>query len=318
MKKHFALLGLIAVEVVVFNLISAPPLGSIGDALNYFGSYFADILSQSAPILCLAFGMTLVLMTAGIDLSVASLTALVACVMASLDGGGGSFWVTALPVGLALAIGLGITNGLLISWLDLPPIIATLGTMIFYRGWCFVVMGDAEKPFLAPGYEVLGEFWFVLGCVALLYGVGSAYLTRSRWLQEILFIGGNRVAARYAGLRVGWRLCQVYAFVGGLAFLAAVSFTARNGSVSGSAMLGTELQVIVAVVLGGTRVQGGRGSLIGSFLGVLVIAILDEGLRSSVRWGDAYLPFRVSHLQFILLGLLLVLGVWINSRPRRS
>jgi ribose/xylose/arabinose/galactoside ABC-type transport system permease subunit len=110
------------------------------------------------------------------------------------------------------------------------------------------------------------------------------------------------------------RIIEVYALMGLLAFLAAVTFTAHNGSVSASSLTGLELQVIVAVVLGGTRVQGGSGSLAGTFFGVLIIAVLDEGLRGAARWGDENLPFKISHLEYLLLGALLVAGVWLNTR----
>jgi hypothetical protein len=89
-------------------------------------------------------------------------------------------------------------------------------------------------------------------------------------------------------------------------------------AVSASSLTGFELQVIVAVVLGGTRVQGGAGSLPGTFFGVLLIAVLHEGLRGASTWGGQNLPFKISHLEYIFLGLLLVLGVWLNSRPARK
>jgi ribose/xylose/arabinose/galactoside ABC-type transport system permease subunit len=311
---------LLVAEIVLFNLIGGPPWKSVSDAVVYFKSYGADLLAQSAPVLVLAFGMTLVLMTAGIDLSVGSMAALVACVMASFPAGP-SFWWTAVPVGLALAALLGLTNGALIAGLDIPPIIATLGTMIFYRGLCFVVMGDLEKaPFVdVPGYEWLGQFAGAGVMIGAVFIAGGLYFQRSRWRREILMLGGNRVAARYAGVPVTRRYCQVYALMGLLAFLSAVCFTAHNSSVSASALTGLELKVIVAVVLGGTRVQGGGGTLLGTFWGVLIIAVMDEGLRSAAQWGDQHLPFKISHLQYILLGVLLVAGVWLNTRfaPRR-
>ena len=130
-------------------------------------------------------------------------------------------------------------------------------------------------------------------------------------------LGGNRVAARYAGIPVTRRTAEVYTLMGLLAFLAALTFTARNGSVSASSLTGLELKVIVAVVLGGTRVQGGAGSLLGTFFGVLIIAVMNEGLRGAARWGEEHLPFKISHLEYLLLGALLVVGVWLNTRLSR-
>ena len=146
---RFWLLPLILLgEIALFTALSGQSFSPASSAASYFRSYFADLLCQSAPVLLLAFGMTVILMTAGIDLSAGSMVALVACAMASFPAGPG-FWWTAVPAGLALALLLGATNGALIAWLDVPPIIATLGTMILYRGLCFVVMGDLEKsPFL--------------------------------------------------------------------------------------------------------------------------------------------------------------------------
>ncbi len=312
--KRWVLPILLLVEFVAFSAISGVQVTSFSGLAGYLSSYVSDLVAQSGPVLLLGFGMTLVLMTAGIDLSVGSMVALIACVMASFPAGS-AFWWKALPAGLVLGLCLGLTNGALIAWLDVPPIIATLGTMIFYRGLCFVLMGELEKaPFVdVPGYEGLGQFGGVAVLVALVYGLGGWYFLRSRWRQEILMLGGNRVAARYAGISVERRTCQVYALMGGLAFLAALCFTARNSSVSASALTGLELRVIVAVVLGGTRVQGGAGTLFGTFFGVFLIAVLDEGLRGGAAWGDRHLPFKISHLEFILLGVLLLAAVRLTS-----
>ena len=317
--KQWILPVLLLLEVAFFTTIGGTTFNSPGEFVDYFKSYFADLLTQSTPVLLLAFGMTLVLMTAGIDLSVGSQVALVACVMASCKSGP-NFWWMAVPLGLVMAVMLGLINGALIARLDIPPIIATLGTMIFYRGLCFVVMGDLEKsPFIdVPGYEGFGKPLGAALVIGLVFVLGGLFFQDSRWRREILMLGGNRVAARYAGIPVTRRICEVYALMGLLAFVAALCFTARNSSVSASSLTGLELQVIVAVVLGGTRVQGGGGSLVGTFFGVLIIAVLDEGLRGAAIWGDQHLPFKISHLQYLLLGALLVTGVWLNSRMERS
>jgi ribose/xylose/arabinose/galactoside ABC-type transport system permease subunit len=309
--KSLILVAILVLEIVFFTAVAGQPLDA---------AYFEGLLVQSAPILLLAAGMTAVLLTKGIDLSVGSMTALVACAMASFDPGW-KFWLEALPVGLVVALLAGLANGLLVAFVEMPPIIATLGTLILFRGICFVLMGDAEKgPFLdTPGYGWLGEPVAALLLVALVYGAGGAYFQRSRWRRELLLLGGNRAAARYAGVPFRRRLVEVYALTGLLAFLAALAYTGRNGSVSPSALTGLELKVIVAVVLGGTRVEGGAGSLAGTFLGVFIIAVMDEGLRGAKRWGDAHLPFEVGHLRFITLGALLAAGVWLNARfDRRS
>jgi len=207
----------------------------------------------------------------------------------------------------------------LIGRLDVPPIIATLGTMILFRGLCFAIMGEAERsPFLnVPGYERLGEVGGALVLMGVACGGFGVWFQKSRWRREILMMGGNRVAARYAGIPVTRRTVEVYAVMGLFAALAALTFTSRNGSVSASSLTGMELRVIVAVVLGGTRVQGGMASLVGTVFGVLVLSVLDEGLRGASKWGEDHLPFKLSHLQYLILGGLLLLGVGLGGRSKK-
>jgi simple sugar transport system permease protein len=313
-KRVLLLSFLLLLEIAIFASVSGNSFHSLPEILAYFRSYSADLLAQAAPTLLLAFAMTLVLMTAGIDLSVGSMVALICCVMSCFPAGP-QFWWTALPAGLAVGLAAGAINALLIARVDVPPIIATLGTMIFFRGLCFVIMGDLEKsPFLnVPGYETLGVFPGAALLVLIVFGLGGIYFTNSVWRRHLLMIGGNRIAARYAAVPVERRLSEVYILMGLFAFLAAVAFTARNGSVSASALSGMELRVIVAVVLGGTPVEGGRGTIVGTVFGVLFIAVLAEGLRGAAGWGAQHLPFRISHLEYILLGLLLVFGVILNT-----
>ncbi len=271
--------------------------------------YWQDVLTQAAPLLVLALGMTAVLMTAGIDLSVGSMTALIACVMSTFDGGP-SFWTTAVPIGFLIAILLGTLNGTLIAWMDIPPIIATLGTLFFYRGLCYVVRQSQESDVfndvpswgMLPDYTWFGEFPGAILTASGLLLLAGVWFYWSRWRRELLMLGGNRIAARYAGIPVYFRLFQVYGLMGACAFVAAILGTAREGSVSASWQMGLELQVIVAVVLGGTRVDGGYGSVWGSLIGVLLVTVLDEGLRM----------IEQSDLEPVMLGLLLILGVRLN------
>ena len=245
-----ALLVLLVLELAVFASVSGADMSSMSGILNYLELKFLDLVPGLAPVLVLSVGMTLVLVTAGIDLSVGSMLALVAAVMSLFDGGA-AFWFTAVLLGLVVGVGLGLANGALVARLDVPPIVATLGTMIFYRGLCQLVMRDAERaPFFdVPGYEWLGGFSGALVTVGLVAGVGGWFWGRSRWRRELLLVGGNRVAARYAGVPVDRRLMETYAVMGVLAWVAATCFTARNGAVNASTATGLELKVLVAVVL---------------------------------------------------------------------
>jgi len=313
--KHLVLPGLLLIEIAVFAPFCGVDFSSLQSLLDSGSGFLDNLLTQSTPLIILAGGMTIVLMTAGIDLSVGSLVALVACVMSTFAAGN-SFWYLAVPLSLILGISLGLFNGVLIGRLDVPPIIATLGSLFFFRGLCQVVIGDRENaPFFdIPGYSWFGTWPGSLAMIAIVFGIGGCYFHNSAWRRELLMIGGNKVAARYAGIPVTRRLCEVYALMGLLGFLAAVCFTARNGSIKASSLEGLELQVIVATVLGGTRVNGGAGNLTGSLMGVLIIAVLGEGLRGLAFWAPAGFPFKISHCEYVLMGCLLILSVWLHDR----
>jgi ribose/xylose/arabinose/galactoside ABC-type transport system permease subunit len=315
--KHSTLVILLAIELAVFAILERPDLDARGGLSGYLVDWLERVIEQTAPASIVAFGMTIIIATAGIDLSVGSMVAFVACVLGSFPASA-DFWWTAVPLGLVTGVALGAANGLLVARLDMPPIIATLGTMILFRGGCYILLGDVERaPFYdVPGYEELGSFAISGTAVLSLYCVGGFLFHRSRRRREILLIGGNRVAARYAGLRVERRLLEAYALVGVLAAVASLLYTGRNFSIQAGALAGFELQVIVAVVLGGTRVEGGAASLVGTFLGVLVVGVLEEGLRGAALWPGVELAFKISHLRYILLGVLLVAGVWLESRTR--
>ena len=295
---------LLVVELAIFLPYSGVRFSSWSVFAQGMSDYLCDILAQASPMMILAVGMTLVIMTAGIDLSVGSSVALVACVMSTFAPDG-SFWVTAVPVGLATGLLLGFCNGWFIARFDVPPIITTLGTLFFFRGLCLVVMESRENsPFTeVPGYLWVGEIPGALILAGLVAVAGGWFFRHSRLRSELLMMGGNEVAARYAGIPVDKRLIQVYTLMGFLAFLAALCASAREGSVKASWQTGLELQVIVAVVLGGTRVEGGFGTILGSIWGVLLEAVLQEGLRG----------IQMSDLGLVLLGLLLVAGVWLNT-----
>lgn len=315
MKRHAVLALLLVAELALFAWLEARQLRGAPFSAEMLGEYLRNLLVQSAPLLCIALGMTLVLATAGIDLSAGAMSALVAAVMARCTPGD-SFWLVALPVGLAAGLLFGATNGLLVARCDLPPIIATLGTMVLYRGLCYVTLGDREWATFVdvPGYRQLASGGNVLVGVILLYGFAAWYLNRSRWLAEVRMLGGNHVAARYAGIRVERRTVEVYAAMGVMAWLASLATTSRNLAIAPSSLIDLELQAVVAVVLGGTRVQGGSHTFLGTLLAALLLAVLDEGLRGV---DSSSLPFKISHTRYLLTGALLLVGVWLNMHWQR-
>jgi len=245
-----------------------------------------DILRHSCEIGLLALALTPVILTAGIDLSVGSLLGL--CAIAF-----GKLWHDAgLPVPVAAALTLvvgGLAGGLnaaLITKLKLPPLIVTLGTLSLFRGLAealthgAVTYTDFPASFLFLGQER----WLGLPAQAWLFvlvAVGVWVLVhRTTHGRAIRTIGFAPEGARYAGLPADRRVAQVYVLAGVIAALAALIYTARLGQAKADAGTGYELFAITAVVLGGTSIFGGRGSVTGTLLGVAVIAVLKNGLAS--------------------------------------
>jgi hypothetical protein len=268
--------------------------------------------------------MTAILISGGIDLSVGSMTALVACVMATFEPGR-QFWFTAVPMGLAVGAGLGLFNGLLVAGFDVPPIIATLGTLFFYRGLCDAVLkGTKPSPFIdVPGYFRLGELAGVLVLIVASYlGSGGGWFRWSRWRREILMIGGNRVAARYAAIprqspthrnlyvERNSGLCGRRVFHGPRR-LGKCRLLQRAGAASHRrGRAGRNLQSTEGVDHCSDR-----------SMGVLLVAVLAEGLRAggSVYWIQEKLPFKFNESAVRApRALCLLTGVWVNTRFGRS
>jgi ribose transport system permease protein len=294
-----------------------------GGLVLLFGQLSAGFLSPATlgsvanripALLLTATGMTLLMITGGIDLSVGSLLglcgAVVGVAMADLRWG--------LPSALALAVlvglGLGTVNGLVSVKLRLPSFIVTLGMLEIARGLAFLAthsqtkyIGAAIESFGAPlsGWIVSPAFLIALAAVAL----GQAALSYTVFGRHLIAVGANAEAASLAGIRVDRTRLWAHALLGALAGLAAVANCSRLGSADPNAGVGFELSVIAAVVVGGTSLLGGRGSVARSLLGVLIIATLEAGL---VQMGASEPAKRV------VTGLVIVLAVLADSWRRRT
>jgi rhamnose transport system permease protein len=243
-----------------------------------------DILRHSCEIGLLALALTPIILTAGIDLSVGSLLGLCAILFGKLwhDGGLSIPLAAALTLGLG-AIGGGINAGL-ITTLRLPPLIVTLGTYSLFRGLAeaithgAITYTDFPESFLFLGQER----WLGLPTQAWLFFAMAAVVWllvhRTTFGRSFRTIGYSPEGARYAGLPVNRRVALVYILAGFIAALAAIIYTARLGQAKADAGTGYELFAITAVVLGGTSIFGGSGSVHGTLLGVAAIAVLKNGL----------------------------------------
>jgi rhamnose transport system permease protein len=278
-----------------------------------------DILRHSCEIGLIALALTPVIITGGIDLSVGSLLGLSAILF-------GKFWHDAgmaIPVaaGCALIVGAmgGGLNALLITKLRIPPLIVTLGTYLMFRGLAEAVTHGAVTytDFPASFLFIGQERWRGLPAQAWIYfavAVGIWLLVhRTTFGRSFRAIGFAPEGARYAGIPVEKRLAMVYVLAGIIAAVAGIIYTARLGQAKADAGTGYELFAITAVVLGGTSIFGGVGSVLGTLLGVMAIAVLKNGLASLpivIRMNSA------EELSGMMTGALLLLALCGSVLPK--
>ncbi|CAH0280695.1 Inner membrane ABC transporter permease protein YtfT [Massilia sp. Bi118] len=247
-----------------------------------------DILNRAAPLMLAALGMTLVIATRGIDISVGAVVALSGTVTAMLIGGA----THEVPMGMALAAGLGVAllcglwNGMLVAGIKLQPIVATLILMVAGRGLA-QLLTDGQivtvyyKPFFFLGSGYLAGLPFSLFVVAAVFAVTMLLMKKTALGLFIQAVGINPVAARLAGLRTTSLTIFVYVFCSACAGLAGLLITSNIKSAdANNAGLLLELDAILAVTLGGTSLLGGRFSLVGSLIGALIIQTLTYTIYS--------------------------------------
>ena len=252
-----------------------------------------NILRQISVNLCLSIGMTLVILSGGIDLSVGAILGLAGAVAAGLLKNGATlavvgvrleFTVTgAIVAGLTVGAATGWFNGFAITRFKLPPFVATLGMLSIARGLTMLWTGGFPLTSLGSTFGFIGTgaifgmpmpVWIMVALVAVFVVVTQ----RTRFGRHIYAVGGNERAARLTGLDVPRIKVAVYTLAGALAGVAGLIVTARLDSAQPNAGLGYELDSIAAVVIGGTSLSGGRGSIMGTVLGCLIIGVLNNGL----------------------------------------
>jgi ribose transport system permease protein len=247
-------------------------------------SNLLNVALQSSINALLAFGMTFVILTAGIDLSVGSLLALSGALAGGLMVGGELPWPLAALVGLGAGTLLGAVNGVAITTFRIPPFIATLAMLSIGRG--LTQLYTSGRPFtgLDPAFTELGQGQIgpvpIPVLVMLVVVVAGWIVLRfTVFGRHVYAIGSNPEAARLAGVPVAGVLVAVYAISGLLAALGGLVITARLSSAQPTAGLGFELDAIAAVVVGGMSLSGGEGSIIRSLIGALIIGVLNNGLN---------------------------------------
>lgn len=263
----------------------------------------------------LAIALTPVIVTGGIDLSVGSLMGLVAVLFGKMWRDAGMPIAGAAAAALAIGAAAGLLNGLIITRLRIPPLIVTLGSLSLFRGLAEAITRGVDnfsnfpESFTNLGQHYLGGQMPVQLLVFVAVAIAFwALLHRTTVGRAIVAIGFSPEGARHAGIPVERRITLVYVLSGLVAAVAAIIYVARMGQAKADAGTGYELMAITAVVLGGTSIFGGRGSVIGTILGWLVIAVLQQGLTLS-DWPK--------ELAGILTGVLLIVAIVGNQALAR-
>jgi simple sugar transport system permease protein len=304
LTEHAQLLSIsfFFIVCIVFFSLATDVFLSVGNLLN--------ILRQAAPILIVAVAMTFVIITAGIDLSVGSQVALInasAAIMLSF----GVPWPVVVLAMLLLGALVGLAQGWFIAYQGIPAFIVTLAGLSILRGFALYMTQGFSIPISdVPGFFAIGR-GTVLGfpvpaIIALIVtAVAAIVISRQMYGRQVVAVGSNPEAARRVGMSSNWIIASVYMLSGIACAFAGLLLAARLGSGSSNAAVGFELQVIAAVVLGGTSLFGGRGSILGTLLGTLTIAVIGNGLILM-----HISPFFTQ----IVTGAIILIAIWLNTR----
>jgi ribose transport system permease protein len=301
-REAGTLLGLLVLSAGLW--IGTPYFATAANLLN--------VAEQSAIVGVIAIGMTFVILTGGIDLSVGSLVALAGVVIGTTLQRGASVPV-ALLAGMATGVSGGALNGVMITRGSLPPFIATLGMMSVARGAALLlsdgrpISGFPETLRVLATARVFG-LPMPVALMLMLYAIAYVVLTRTVAGRYVYAIGGNEEATKLAGVHVHVYKTLVYAVSGLSAALCAALLVARLNSAQPVAGIGYELDAIAAVVIGGTSLLGGSGSVIGTLIGALIMSVLRNGLN---------LLGVSSYLQQIAIGVVIIVAVLIDMALRR-
>jgi ribose transport system permease protein len=286
-----------------------------------------NIIRSQAVVLTLGLGMTFVVLTGGIDLSIASAAAGAGMLLGISIEHGAPWWLAALA-GVGAGLGFGLVNGLVIGMLKIPFFVVTLGTLSIYQSIALLsTSGETVSLFAYPRFNQVqelingetGPFPTVLILAAVLYAIGAFVLHFTHFGRSVYAVGSNPEAARLTGISVTRVLVSVYAIAGLSAGLACVVQTGRLTAASPQVDPNLMLSVIAAVLIGGTAFTGGDGGLLGTVIGVLFLGIVQNGLQlSSV---STFWQGTVSGLILILavgIGVLRDRGALTRWRARRS
>ncbi|MCG7506880.1 ABC transporter permease [Mesorhizobium retamae] len=303
-RQYGGIIISLAVLCVVFSVMSPRFL-----AFNNF----MNIMQQVAVIAVAAYGMTYVILLGDIDLSIGSIIAVSGMVAAQAFAMGFGF-VPAVALTLAAGALMGALNGALSAKLMLPSFIVTVATMGIYRGMVSLPTNGApamieNDTWLAIGGESFLGIPIIIWIMAVLFVVNHIILSKTIFGRQVYLTGGNREAAIYSGIRVDRIKIIVFTISGMMAAISGMLLSSRLSSAQTNAGTGYELDAIAAVVLGGTSLAGGVGTIVGTILGALIIGVINNGMNM------LSVPY---FYQLIVKGVVILVAVWLDVRSKSA
>lgn len=304
LNTYFSKYGIIVVFILMVIILSiiTDSFFTVGNALN--------VLRQVSTNGMLAVGVTLVIITGGIDLSIGSIFALTS-VVSTMIAHPEPQYPLILIILLGMGVGglVGLINGSIVAFSKVTPFIVTLGMTTIARGLTLTISNGRAIINLSKEFTNLGQgmlfnipipIYFLFAIVIL----GFALLHKTKFGRYVYAIGGNELAAKVSGVNIPLIKVSVYTIMGAICGLAGVILAARTNAGSPNAGTGYELNAIAAVVIGGTRLSGGKGTIIGSIIGSLIMGILGNGLD---------ILNVSSYIQQIVTGVIIIGSVWIDQ-----
>jgi ribose transport system permease protein len=291
----------------------------LGAFLSVASPYFlttgnlSNVLVQASVIALLAGGQTFVILTSGVDLSVGAVTALAGAIAGHLMLKMGIDPYVAILAALAIGMAVGGFNGYLVAFVGIPSFIVTLGGLTLWRGLAFDATGGFDNaglpdPFPFIGYGTVFGVPMPTVIMVLMFILMAFVLSSTKLGRYVYAIGSNEMGARQVGINIRWYKLGVYVVSGLACGLAAVVLMARMDSSSGKMAQNFELDAIAAVILGGTSLFGGRGSIWGSLLGAVLITMIRNGMNL----------LEISQFkQMMAIGAVVIIAVWIDVIRRQ-
>lgn len=303
-----------AKELTIFLVVL-----SLGIIMSITSEFFLTvnnlliILNGLALDMIIATSMTISLIGGHVDFSVGSILGCCGFLAGILMQAGVPVWL-AIIAAIVFGIFLGFINGFLIVKLKVLPIVVTMGTWMAYKGLGLIMIGNQSISNIPMEFKQIAQKWNVAGIpftivvMLVIMVIGIILLKYNTFFHEAFFIGGNIESARLAGINVNRFIVVMYMITGAMCAIAGILMVSRLGSAPSTMGQGTEFRIVTALLIGGVSFSGGEGSILGAFLGVLLMGMISNALAIFAISGNA---------QLVIIGLILVFSVWLDEYNRR-